>query len=875
MYVSVKAAFAAYSGATAPDCDYVGEIAVDTNTDAIYVCTVTGAPGGTWVSADNNPTDGTSVNNTLRWDGSAWVESANFTNDSSGNIDAAGTITAGSGNNQITNAAGLLDAAVSVIGDANTAYTSTTIDGALDEISGTTGAGIVGIADAGGYTAQTTVEGALQELYSIGPAAGTSDSNTLRWDAANSAWEEDSNLTVNDATNAVAITNGTSFTANGATTIGDGGDAFDVNATSANWDLTSLDFDIAGNADILATGTFSIDGTGASNVSADTGNLTLSTTTSGDLNLTSVDDIVFTDQYDSLTFAQTSAGNGDDLLNGVGEIFESTGTIGSTIGAGETSTSLIHAINSVGTYATTIGAGANDDIDDVYNNGASGTYFADVDTVDTGYNVTSADGDGFSVQNSGTNFADFTVNASDQSIIDFDMYDFTADATNGISLDAAAASNFTTSAGDLTLSATTNSVIVDGGEAATDAVRINASNAAGGIDIDAGTAGVAIDTTGAFSFQGAADSDITTTGTSDITLTAGDDMIFDDAQLTGVVQLTDTATDWNATFASDGIIDNINSFTSTATGEGASNVGIEDAGGNFTATNVEGALTELAGLTPAAGTVTNNTLRWDGSDWVESANFTNDASGNIDAAGTITAGSGNNQITTAAGLLDAAVSVIGDANTKYTSTTIDGALDEISGTTGATIVGITDAGGYFTGTDVETALQELGASTDNNNEDLRFYPEYPDTVVLARSGTNRGTLESEYDDTNDISYYNWTSRRGATQDIDIQFHFPLPTDFVTSGDLTYQYRTGTTTEADNDVEIRMYNVTDAMALCGSDTTNGTAGTWTTGTIAAATLTAGCANLDPGDIILIEVNLSDNSGAADYADVGYIDLDYSN
>lgn len=75
--------------------------------------------------------------------------------------------------------------------------------------------------------------------------------------------------------------------------------------------------------------------------------------------------------------------------------------------------------------------------------------------------------------------------------------DITIDSTAGaVSIDSSAASNFTTSSGDLTLSATANSVIIDGAEAAADAVRISASNAAGGIDIDAGTAGIDISTTG-------------------------------------------------------------------------------------------------------------------------------------------------------------------------------------------------------------------------------------------------------------------------------------------------------------------------------------------------------------------------------------------
>src|SRR3989338_1195826 len=93
--------------------------------------------------------------------------------------------------------------------------------------------------------------------------------------------------------------------------------------------------------------------------------------------------------------------------------------------------------------------------------------------------------------------------------------DATIDAA-GVSIDGTAASNFTvTGAADLTLSSTLGSIVVSGGEAAADAINIDASNAAGGIDIDAGTGGVAVDTTGALSLD-------STATASNLTLTASD-----------------------------------------------------------------------------------------------------------------------------------------------------------------------------------------------------------------------------------------------------------------------------------------------------------------------------------------------------------------
>ncbi len=127
----------------------------------------------------------------------------------------------------------------------------------------------------------------------------------------------------------------------------------------------------------------------------------------------------------------------------------------------------------------------------------------------------------------------------------------TVDSTGAISIDSAGISNFTvTGAFDNTFSSTAGSINISGGEAAADAinidaaaggldvdvalqmnldssqaannaVRINASAGTGGIDVDAGSGGITIDTTGAFSIDGAAASNVTTTGAGiDLTLSS-------------------------------------------------------------------------------------------------------------------------------------------------------------------------------------------------------------------------------------------------------------------------------------------------------------------------------------------------------------------
>ena len=96
--------------------------------------------------------------------------------------------------------------------------------------------------------------------------------------------------------------------------------------------------------------------------------------------------------------------------------------------------------------------------------------------------------------------------------------DLTADGTGAVSLTGNAASTLTNTAGDLTVDCQAGSLILDSGEATADAINMDASNAAGGIDIDAGTGGIAIDTTGALSLDSAAASNFTVTGAFDLTL---------------------------------------------------------------------------------------------------------------------------------------------------------------------------------------------------------------------------------------------------------------------------------------------------------------------------------------------------------------------
>ena len=95
--------------------------------------------------------------------------------------------------------------------------------------------------------------------------------------------------------------------------------------------------------------------------------------------------------------------------------------------------------------------------------------------------------------------------------------------TGALSMTSTSASSLgVTGAGiDLTLDSAAGQLILTGGEAAANAVRIQADDAGGGIDIDAGTGGIAVDTTGAVSIDSATASNLTVTGAgADLTLSS-------------------------------------------------------------------------------------------------------------------------------------------------------------------------------------------------------------------------------------------------------------------------------------------------------------------------------------------------------------------
>ncbi len=156
---------------------------------------------------------------------------------------------------------------------------------------------------------------------------------------------------------------------------------------------------------------------------------------------------------------------------------------------------------------------------------------------------------------------------------------FIVDTTGNVSLDSATASNFTvTGVADLTLSSVGGSVVVTGTEAAADAIQLNATTALGGIDVNAGTGGMTVDSGGLLSLDAAGVVNLTTTGAFDITVNSTAGSVI----LTGAEGAAD-AVQINATTALGGV--DINAGTGGVTVDTTAAISLDSAtASNFTVT---------------------------------------------------------------------------------------------------------------------------------------------------------------------------------------------------------------------------------------------------------------------------------------------------
>ncbi len=192
---------------------------------------------------------------------------------------------------------------------------------------------------------------------------------------------------------------------------------------------TVFDFD-GTSFDVLMTGTngFSIDGTAASNVSVDAGDLTLSTSTSGSVLITG---------QDGITLSSPAGANAAAVLTITG-----TGT------GGDSMSVFVAGVDPSAAAGVAAGVGSIY-FRDAGNAGTAGTAYLKTGAADADWRLIAL-GDG-TLQGSYENGNTIVTAAADG--------DFDVSGTEAISLDAGAASNFTVDGADLTLSTTTSGAV--------------------------------------------------------------------------------------------------------------------------------------------------------------------------------------------------------------------------------------------------------------------------------------------------------------------------------------------------------------------------------------------------------------------------------
>ena len=250
----------------------------------------------------------------------------------------------------------------------------------------------------------------------------------------------------------------------------------------------NIDVDATGTGKLLLDGAGGIDIGTAANVAVDFNASTFQLDATGALSIDSADDsnVTVTGSAKDLDIAVAGGGTQELRLASAG-----------------TGPSAMHLNASAG--------GMNIDVADMLDIDVADEITIDTTSEDGHIAITSAHTAGDAILIS-ANAAAGSILDVDAGIMDVDVQGTYSLDASGVSIDSDAASNLSTSAGDLTLDAAAGSLNLSGGEADAAAVRIHADASAGGIDIDAGTAGIAIDTTGALSMDAAAASNLSVAG---------------------------------------------------------------------------------------------------------------------------------------------------------------------------------------------------------------------------------------------------------------------------------------------------------------------------------------------------------------------------
>ncbi len=160
------------------------------------------------------------------------------------------------------------------------------------------------------------------------------------------------------------------------------------------------------------------------------------------------------------------------------------------------------------------------------------------------------------------------------------------------------------------------------------------------------------------------------------------------------------------------------------------------------------------------------------------------------------------------------------------------------------------------------------------NVSAHVSPEFSNFTLQADGTNNKGTLESDHDDTANKNYYKWKTRKTANmQDYDIVFQWMVPDDFqswaTTGNSIEVDYKTKTTSTADNKLDITMTDTAGNNVTLTSNTglVSTTANTWVEDhAIAGANLSG---TFTPGEYVTIKIKMSSKRTSGGNANPAYL------
>ncbi len=162
----------------------------------------------------------------------------------------------------------------------------------------------------------------------------------------------------------------------------------------------------------------------------------------------------------------------------------------------------------------------------------------------------------------------------------------------------------------------------------------------------------------------------------------------------------------------------------------------------------------------------------------------------------------------------------------------------------------------------------ISSSTGSTTQSSIHSAEYKNATFV---DVGRGSLYSDHDDTDNMNYYNWNSRRTSLQDTTVALELYLPDNFDSwdnTNPIQIRYRTNDATSSNNKVDIELED-TAGVDVTVSNGTDLTSTTWSTANV---TFNSASGTWTPGDKFTLFVTLSSRNNNSTY--IGDVIMNYN-